>query len=87
MSSGQRKTALVLLGAVALLVGLFLGLLLWEAKTLANDIPDDHITAVIQIAWRNEPGAILFATNLWTGVTSVLAAHWFWGAGKKGGGQ
>lgn len=80
MTAGQKKTAVLLLAGVGLIALMFGGYIVWEAHTLANDIADDHITAVIQIAWEKEPGAILFVSCLVTAVVCILASHWFWGA-------
>lgn len=63
--------------------GAWLGLtlMLWaiswgflEYKTLSNETPGDHITAVVRRAFKAQPGPfLLFAFNL-----GFLFGHFFW---------
>lgn len=63
--------------AAALVSTLLLWAAVWlwlEVKTLRDDIPDNHITAVVRRAVRAQPGPfILFAFAL-----GFLFGHLFW---------
>ncbi len=59
----------------------FIALLWKEYKTLSDKIPGNHITAVIRIAWKRQPGVFLIVIVLLTAFLFYLAGHLFWGGG------
>lgn len=59
---GLPIVALVLLGVV-------------EWRTLADDVPDNHITATLRIAFKKQPGAVFLGTLVWV----VFLVSVFWG--------
>jgi hypothetical protein len=75
----------VLLAVIAPIVILALGLGLTEYRTLKDDVPGNHITAVWRALWAKEPGAILLALLALMGVITwvvailaFIAGHIFW---------
>jgi len=69
MSPGT--VGLILLGTLVALAALWLWL---ERKTLKDDVPGNHITAVVRAAVKAQPGPfILFAFAL-----GFLFGHLFW---------
>ena len=73
---------LVLFVVVGLpIVGLILlGVIEW--RTLADDVPGNHITAAMRRAFEAHPGAVMLATLVWVGflvaIGSGVAGHIFW---------
>jgi len=74
-----------LLWLVALFFGgpiIALGLLVFlEIKTLRDDKPNNHVTAVLRRAFKKNPGAVFLAVLVWllflTAVGWGLAGHFF----------
>lgn len=60
------------LGLTLFSIALVWGIL--EYRTLRDKVPDNHITAVIRHAFREEPGVFI----LFTGAFSYWMGHLFW---------
>jgi len=64
-------TGLILIGTLVVWAVIWLAL---EWKTLADDIPDNHITAVVRAAMKKQPGPFL----LFFFALGFLCGHLFW---------
>lgn len=62
------------IAAIALLAG-------WEWKTLVDDVPGNHITATLRLAFKKQPGAVFLAVAVWLAFLSAvgwgIAGHVF----------
>lgn len=77
MTSGQKKTARVLMLAGAMAFVYFAGLLVWEFKALAmND--QASISEVIWVAWAHQPGPIALMLIIVAHVSGWLGGHFLW---------
>lgn len=84
LDEAQGKTLaqlLLLIVGLPLLALIYAGIL--EVKTLADDKKDNHITAVLQAVWKQQPGAYGLVVLFWGlvfGVVMYVSGHAFWPA-------
>ena len=67
----MKRTGILLIGWAAISVLFLLGV---EAFTLADSTPMNHVTAVVQSAFRSEPGVFMWLAF----AVGYLAGHFFW---------